>query len=289
MMKLGISSYSLHRAMKAKQMDILQAVTWIAEQGGEHVELVANYGFNLVEQPEWIDAIRKQAESAGIEISNYCIKANFIQDNEEDFNREVKRVLHEVDVAHQLGVRFMRHDVASRPLSETTIQHFEQDLPLLVDACRRIADYAEQYGITTSVENHGYYIQASDRVQRLIEQVDRANFKTTLDVGNFMCVDEDSLAAVKKNIHYASFIHLKDFYKRPAYRNPGEGWFTSSSGTYLRGAIVGQGDIDMPEVLRVIKQSGYKGYISIEFEGLEDCLEGTRMGLNNARRIWEEV
>jgi sugar phosphate isomerase/epimerase len=104
-----------------------------------------------------------------------------------------------------------------------------------------------------------------------------------------MCVDEDSVAAVKKNLPYASIVHLKDFYLRPAYKNPGEGWFQSLSGNYLRGAIVGQGDIDMPEVIRLVKASGYDGYISIEFEGMEDCRKGSRIGIENAKRLWAEA
>src|SRR5690606_12844059 len=98
------------------------------------------------------------------------------------------------------------------------------DLPKLTKACQIVADYAGKYGITTSVENHGFFIQASDRVQSLINHVNRSNFKTTLDVGNFMCVDEDPVSAVKKNISYASVVHIKDFYLRQAHLYPGEGW-----------------------------------------------------------------
>jgi sugar phosphate isomerase/epimerase len=126
-------------------------------------------------------------------------------------------------------------------------------------------------------------------VLTLVHAVNRDNFKTTIDIGNFMCVDEDSVAAVKRNIGYASMVHLKDFYLRPSYRNPGEGWFRTASGNYLRGAIFGQGDIDVWEVLRVIKHSGYDGYVSIEFEGMEDCLVGAKSGMDNALRIWNEV
>ncbi|MMZ61532.1 Inosose dehydratase [compost metagenome] len=156
-------------------------------------------------------------------------------------------------------------------------------------ACRIIADHAAQYGITTSVENHGYYVQASDRVQALIHAVDRPNFKTTLDVGNFVCVDENPVTAVKSNLPYASMVHIKDFYIRPSYRNPGEGWFRSAGGNYLRGAIAGQGDLDLWEILRTIKSSGYDGFLSIEYEGMEDCLTGTKIAFDNVRRIWDEV
>ncbi|WP_438492593.1 sugar phosphate isomerase/epimerase family protein [Paenibacillus sp. IHBB 3054] len=284
-MKLGISSYSLVNELESGEMDILGVIDWIADQGGEHIEIVP-IGFELTGNPDLADAIREKAKSRNIDVSNYAISANFESDSQEAFELEIKRVMDEVDVAARLGVTRMRHDVASS--SDTSIGNFHRQLDRLAEACGRIADYAAQYGIVTSVENHGYFIQASDRVQALIQRVNRTNFRTTLDVGNFMCVDENSVVAVKNNIAYASVVHVKDFYWRPSYQNPGEGWFQTASGNFLRGAIAGHGDIDMREVLRVVKASGYDGYISLEFEGLEECKRGTRIGLDNVRRLWDE-
>lgn len=282
-MKIGLSTYSLSGAIHKGEMTVLDAIDFTADNGGEHVEIVP-IGFELT--PELIGAIVDKAASRGIELSNYAIGANFQGLTDEDYQAEIERVKKQVDVAHALGIRFMRHDVASD--SDLSIQNFNRSLDRLAAACREIADYAAGLGITTSVENHGYFIQASDRVQALVAAVDRANFRTTLDVGNFMCADENSVAAVRKNLPIASVVHAKDFYLRPSYRNPGEGWFTTSSGNFLRGAVVGQGDIDMPEVIRTIKASGYNGYISVEFEGHEDCRFGSRVGMANVRRFWEE-
>ncbi|MBW4083139.1 sugar phosphate isomerase/epimerase [Paenibacillus sp. S150] len=285
-MKFGISTYSLAGAIRSGEMNIADVIHFIAEIGGEHVEIVP-IGYNLTEDPGLIEVITSQAAAAGIDVSNYAISANFLTEDEAALALEIERVKHEVDIAARLGVSFMRHDVASSP--DVSIAHFNAALPQLAAACRTIADYAAGFGITTSVENHGYFIQNSDRVQALIQAVDRANFKTTLDIGNFMCADEDSPAAVRNNLPFASVVHFKDFYLRPSYQNPGEGWFRTTAGNYLRGAIVGQGDIDMREVIRLVKDSGYDGYVSLEFEGLEECKQGTRIGLDNLRRIWQEV
>jgi sugar phosphate isomerase/epimerase len=287
-MKLGLSSYSLYSALKSKELDIFEAIEWIAEQGGEHIEIVP-MGFSLDDNPDLTDAVRQKAEKVGIEISNYAIGANFIMPDEEQYEQEIERVFKQVDIANRLGVKLMRHDVAWRPIGETSILQFEQDLPRISAACRRIADYAAEYGITTSVENHGYFVQASDRVQTLIHLVNKPNFKTTLDTGNFLCVDENPIKAVKKNIDHASMVHIKDFYYRPEKFDPGEGWFRTASGNYLRGSIVGHGDIDIYEIIKVIKHSNYGGYISIEFEGMEDCKKGSKISLDNVRRIWEQV
>ncbi|MCL6663996.1 sugar phosphate isomerase/epimerase family protein [Paenibacillus polymyxa] len=288
-MKVGLSTYSLQQALDRKELTVPDAIRWIADQGGEHVEIVP-MGFSLIDNPELIDEIKAVAKEVGIDISNYAIGANFaVQEDAEALEQEIQNVMRHVDVAAALGVKLMRHDVAFRPAPEGTVAQFEIDLPELVKACQRIADYAAGFGITTSVENHGYYVQSSERIQRLLHETARSNFKTTLDVGNFLCVDEDPVSAVKNNIPYASIVHAKDFYWRPSYRNPGEGWFQTSHGNYLRGAIVGHGDIDMPEVFRVLKQSGYDGYISVEFEGMEDCKTASRIAMDNVRRLWEEA
>lgn len=288
-MKVGLSTYSLQQALDRKELNVPDAIRWIADQGGEHVEIVP-MGFSLIDNLELIDEIKAVAKEVGIDISNYAIGANFaVQEGAEALEQEIQNVMRHVDVAAALGVKLMRHDVAFRPAPEGTVAQFEIDLTVLVKACQRIADYAAGFGITTSVENHGYYVQSSERIQRLLHETARSNFKTTLDVGNFLCVDEDPVSAVKNNIRYASIVHAKDFYWRPSYRNPGEGWFQTSHGNYLRGAIVGHGDIDMPEVFRVLKKSGYDGYISVEFEGMEDCKTASRIAMDNVRRLWEEA
>lgn len=285
-MKLGISTYSLYNALNSGEMTIREAIAYIASIGAEHAEIVP-MGFNLTENPELIEVIKKQAEESGIELSNYAVGANFSGLNEEQYEQELARLKHEVDIAAALGVKKMRHDVASS--SNLSISNFLQELPRLAAACQAVADYAAPFGITTSVENHGYYIQHSDRVQALVKAVDRPNFRTTLDVGNFLCVDENPAAAVANNISFASMVHIKDFYYRPSTERLGEGWFKSSSGNWLRGAIVGHGDIAMRQVLRLVKECGYNDFISIEFEGMEECRLGTRLGFEFVKRVWYEL
>lgn len=286
-MKLGISSYSLYQAMHQGRMTIEDALDWVAELGAAHIEIVPGLGFDFIEDPDLEKRLVERAAQLSLTLSNYAIGANFITDNAESYETEIERVISEVDRAARLGIKLMRHDVASR--EDTTILRFNEDLEKVASACRRIADHAAGYGITTSVENHGYYVQASDRVQTLVHAVNRPNFKTTLDVGNFVCVDENPLTAVANNLPYASMVHIKDFYVRPARRNPGEGWFRSAGGNYLRGAIAGQGDLDLIEIISLVKSSGYDGFLSIEYEGMEDCLTGTRIAFENVRRIWNEV
>ncbi|WP_168123213.1 sugar phosphate isomerase/epimerase family protein [Paenibacillus sp. HB172176] len=285
-MKLGISTYSLHQAFSAGEMTVPDVIDFIASIGAEHAEIVP-LGFNFDDTPSLIEEIKEHAASGGIALSNYAIGANFAGLDDTAMAQEIKRVKREVDHCAALGIKRMRHDVASS--KDLSITNFLNELPRLVEACRSVADYAAEKGIITSVENHGFFLQHSDRVQALVKAVDRENFRTTLDVGNFLCADENPVSAVVNNIPLASMVHVKDFYVRPSYRNPGEGWFRSTGGNFLRGAIVGQGDIDMPQVLKLVKESGYDGYISIEFEGMEECRKGTTFGFNYVKKLWDEL
>ncbi|MDF2964485.1 MAG: sugar phosphate isomerase/epimerase [Paenibacillus sp.] len=289
-MKIGLSSYSLLNAIKAGEMTILDVIQWIADNGGEHLELVP-YGFTLVDNPGLAEAVKEKAAAAGIELSNYSMPANFVQETEAEFEAEVARVKEHVDLLQRLGIKHMRHDVTlfRLPQEHWSIDWFEAHLDQMAEGSRQIADYAAQRGITTTIENHGFSVQASDRVQRVLKAVNRPNFKTTLDVGNFLCVDEQPLVGVRKNLPYASLVHVKDFYVRPYYENPGGGdWFRTTNANYLRGAIVGHGDLPIRQIIKEIKASGYDGYMTVEFEGMEECRSASKIAMDNLRRFWEE-
>lgn len=285
-MKFGISTYSLYNAYTAGELTLEGVIETIAELGAEHVEIVP-LGYNLVDQPELIDVILQTAKRVGIELSSYAIPANFSGLDDEAFEQEVSRVKSEVEVCAKLGITKMRHDIAIS--DDISMSHFLEELPRLVEACRQIADHAATFNITTSIENHGFYVQHSDRVQAIVHEVNRSNFRTTVDVGNFLCADEDPVIAVAKNIKMASMVHVKDFYIRPSHLLLEEGWFRSSGGNWLRGAILGQGDIDIPSILKLVKESGYDDYISLEFEGIEECKQGTRLGLEYLKRVWKSI
>ena len=109
------------------------------------------------------------------------------------------------------------------------------------------------------------------------------------------CVDEDPAVAARAFAGQARMVHLKDFYIRrqdpgdaPGYALSGS-WLRSRGGAYLRGAILAQGDLNVPDTLASLKRAGYDGSIALEFEGMEDSRYATAVGLANARRLWETV
>ncbi|MGE7842431.1 sugar phosphate isomerase/epimerase family protein [Lysinibacillus sp. NPDC093712] len=289
-MKIGLSTYSMVKKMRQGEMNVLDVLQWVADNGGQHVELVP-YEFTVVDNYELATQIKEKAAELGLALSAYSLPANFIQDTEEAFLVEVERLKKHVDVVHHMGINIMRHDVTlfTLPKEQTTIHYYNEHFEAMVRGCQLIADYAKQFNITTTIENHGFNVQTSDRVQQLVHAVNKDNFKTTLDIGNFLCIDEEPLIGVMKNIPYAATVHFKDFYIRPYYENPGEGeWYRTVHNNYIRGAIVGHGDINIREIIKLVKGSGYDGYITVEFEGMEDCQVGSKIGMDNVRRLWDE-
>lgn len=292
-MRFGFSSYSFNQRLKTGQMSLLDVIDWVADSPGEHLELaVLSNGAdspipNIESDPSFVTKVKNQADERGVTLSNMAIGAEFFHDDPDKIAAEITRVKAYVDLAATLGITRMRHDVAHRnePGDDTPI--FERALPMIVGAAKEIARYAADFGITTSLENHGFFVQSSDRVRRVIHAVDEPNFKTTLDIGNFLCVDEDPTVAVPANLPYASVVHFKDFYVRDL--DPGEGWFRSRGGKYLRGSIVGNGDMDIRSIARSIKAFGFDGFASIEFEGHEDCFIGCSRGIANAIRLFDEA
>lgn len=291
---LGVSSYSFHQRMKTGDMDLFDVIDWVASSQAEHLELAVLTDApdspipNLVSDSAFIERVRAAAGSAGVVLSNLAVGAVFWSRESVDLPAAIARVKAYVDLASRLGISRMRHDVVghqNQAGDDTPL--FEEAFPSIVAASKEIAQYAATKDITTSLENHGFFVQAAERVRRIVHAVDEPNFKTTLDVGNFVCVDEDPSAVVRENLPYAMIVHFKDFYIRKS--DPGEGWFRSRGGKYLRGAIVGNGDIDLASVARSIKESGYEGYASIEFEGEEDCLLGITRGLANAKRLLDQA
>ncbi len=137
-MKIGLSTYSLLTAIRAGEMDVLDVVQWIADNGGEHMEIVP-YGFTLVDNYELADAVRDKAKALGIELSNYSMPANFIHDSQEAFDAEVARLKTHVDLLDRMGIRHMRHDVSTFtvPVEQTTIAYFESHLDAMVEGSRK--------------------------------------------------------------------------------------------------------------------------------------------------------
>lgn len=284
-MKIAVSSYSYNQYMRQGKMTQLDALKKAAEQGFEGIEFTDLCPENkkdatLDEQLAYARILRAEAKRLGVEIVAYLIGADLYKGDAEKDAEEVERVKGQVRVAAELGAPLMRHDVCRNEKIGDRVIGFNRMLPVIAENVRNITEYAKTFGIRTCSENHGKIAQDSDRVERLWHAVDNDNYGILVDIGNFACVDEDSVTAVSRLAPYAIHAHAKDFHKIPFGTELDEGIksFATKGCNKLVGCALGDGDIPVEQCVAILKSVGYDGWISIEFEGVKDCVEEIALG-----------
>lgn len=283
-MKISVSSYSFSKLME-KGMTQAECIKKAKEMGFDGIEFSGIRPEEGYTEEGYAKYLKETAQKENFPITNFVFGADLIKESDEEAEKEVERVKRQVDIAEILGVKSLRHDVMYSQGRYTT---FEKALKPVSERCREITEYAMGKGIKTMVENHGFFCQDADRVERLVSEVDHPNFSLLLDIGNFLCADEMPELSVSRVAHLAGFVHVKDFHIKNANEpEPGEGFFRSRSGKYLRGAILGQGNVPVLQCLDIVKKSGYDGYVSVEFEGVEDPLYALPICLSNLRKYLE--
>lgn len=240
---------------------------------------------NPEEETAYAGRLRTWCDSLGLKLVCMSVGADLKDGCGGDLQSEIARLCRKADTAAALGVKLMRHDVAWKvPEDGSTFDSF---LPRFAQGCRAVTEYAAQKGIRTMSENHGFFVQHHDRMRALVQKVDHPNYGALVDMGNFLCVDDEPTAAVGAMLPYAFHVHCKDFHVlQSVAADPGKGFFRSAGGAYLRGAILGHGNVNVSACLDILRSGGYKGALVLEFEGLEEPRFAVRTGLENMKRFW---
>ena len=278
-MKIGVSSYRFSKYLHQTGADYFAVCDLAKKMGYDAIEFI---DLSLDVQPaasltELAQAIRRHCEEISLPIAAYTVGADFLRPN------EVQAVMEKVDIAEALGAKVLRHDAAwSLPEGMDWRQLVEKIAPDI----RRVTEYAAQKGIRTCTENHGYILQDAERVETLIRTVNHPNYGWLVDMGNFLCADDQPVHAVPIAAPYAFHVHVKDFLYKPAdAENPGQGWFPSRNGSYLRGTVAGHGVVPIRRCLETLKKAGYDGVVSYEFEGMEENLPALEAALSFLRGL----
>ena len=288
-MRLSVSSYSFQqyiRAGKMTQLDTIAAAHDLGLNAIEFTDLVPPAGTDV---RDFAVSLRREAERLGMTINAYTVGAELYQPTPEAEEAELARLMAQVDIAELLGATVMRHDVCRKLYPTGEGRSFDLMLPTLAKNARMITEYAATKGICTCSENHGYIAQDSERVERLVNAVAHDNYGVLVDIGNFACVDEDSVTAVSRLANFARHAHAKDFIKRPFLTGAADGYFATRGCNYLRGVAIGEGDIPVKQCIAILKRAGYDGFLSIEYEGKEDCIEGIKTGIATLRQYLAEL
>ena len=292
-MKLAVSTYSLARWRKENNKTLEQSLAWIADEAGvdavEFAGAIAEDGQDIVKRAA---ALRKRADKLGLKVASYCVGAELLVPEAQQ-RKVVEQLKKHVDAAVELGAPSMRHDVTwgfgKHSEGVRVLETVDGAIKHVVGAIREVADYGQLKKVRTSLENHGFFMQASKRVEKLIEAVGHPNFRLTIDLGNFLVVNEDCTSATRRLAKYAIMAHAKDFHVKPKDQMPPTGWFATPTEICLRGAIAGHGVLDLPAQLKLLKRAGYDGYVSLEFEGIEEPTKAVKLGLDYLRDVLKSL
>ena len=285
-MKISVSSYSFQQYISAGKLDHFDVIQKARDMGFEAIEFIDLPAASYEEQVAYAHKLRAEADRLGMIINAYTIGASLYQPTPEASAAEVERVCGQVDIAAIWGCSVLRHDVCYGTGRMGNSRSFGLMLPTIAENARAITEYAETKGIRTCTENHGYIAQDSYRVEQLFNAVAHDNYGLLVDVGNFVCADEDNCTAVSRVAPYAVHVHAKDMYKSSV---PLPGYGMTRGCNYFKGAIVGEGDCNVEKCLQILKRVGYDGYCSIEFEGSEDCIEGIARGFENLKAMLARI
>ena len=269
-MKIGVSSYSFSKYMKQTGCDLKEICCLAKGMGFEAIEYTTIKSEDPVSYAKELCALCK---NLGLEISAYAVGMNLLKGDREENVAELMRC---VDVASALGAPVMRHDICSALPEGMT---WEEAIPEMAPMIRRVTEYAAEKGIRTCSENHGFIFQDSHRVEKVICAVDHENYRWLLDIGNFLCADELPTDAIVRALPYTVHVHVKDFLYR---KTEGllalpQGFFKTRNGNLLRGTVLGHGDVPVAACIKAIREYGYDGTVSLEFEGAEENLTALRL------------
>lgn len=120
-------------------------------------------------------------------------------------------------------------------------------------------DYVEalsnEYGVKVSVHNHpqpSAYWNPDNLLQEISGRSDKIG--SCADVGHWSREGLDQLQCLKKLNGRIISLHFKDIEAQP------------SDGKWRHDVIWGTGALNVPEMLRVLKEQGFKGYFMVEYE-----------------------
>ncbi len=208
------------------------------EMRGVNGKGLVNYEMNEVKE------IKKQLDAEGIRLSSVGSPIGKIQITE-DFAPHMELYKHTVEIAKTMETPYIR--MFSFFMPKETID-FAQYKGEVMDRLGQLVDYAKANDMVLLHENEkDIYGDIASRCLEIQKAFYGDNFKAVFDFANFVQCKQDTLEAYELLKDYVDYIHIKDALWADASVVPS-----------------GMGDGNVEEILRKLKASGYKGFLSLE-------------------------
>lgn len=126
----------------------------------------------------------------------------------------------------------------------------------------------EDYGLTVSIHPHAAgFIDFEPEVERLLDDIDPDLLKICIDTGHSHYAGFDPVSFIRRHLQRIAYVHFKDIdpkvkddvvaHRTGFYEACGQGIFCN----------LGKGVTDFPAVRRLLIESGYRGWCTVE----QDC------------------
>ena len=169
-----------------------------------------------------------------------------------DAPEKIARAKENADLASFVGAKAIRLFVGGgiKTIHDVSLH----DLEGIIRAINEIAAYAEGLGVEVWLETHSWF-STGVRMKQVLDGVTFSNIKVIWDVIHsveFGETPEETVAALGS---YIAHVHIKDGKKSP---DPEQiAWALPAHGA---------GDLPTGKVVALLKEAGYEGYLSLEWE-----------------------
>lgn len=252
---ISLAQWSLNNALFDGKIDHLDFPEIAKNEFGiSAVEYVNQFFSDKAKDTDYLDEMNTRCGDLGVEQLLIMVdgEGDLAVTEDEDRINAVENHYKWVEAAEYLGCHSIRVNLFGDG------SRMEQK-KAAIDSLGRLSEFAQDYNINITVENHGGYSSDGQWLTDVMEQVDMENCGTLPDFGNFCikredgarwegkCVEEyDRYKGVKELIPYAKGVSAK------SYAFDEKGLETT---------------IDFKKMLRIIHDADYSGYIGVEYEG----------------------
>lgn len=274
--ELSLAQWSLHKRYQAADGKPLEFPKDAKELGFDAVELVsqlytkeiAALGFRTV-----IDSLKHELQAHGVTCVLIMVdEAGDIADPDETI-RNTAVINHRkwIDAASELGA----HSIRVNTFGTNDPEVWKVSVK---DGLTKLANYAATKNINVIAENHGWLSSNPPVLMQVLNEINMDNCGTLPDFGNW-CIEREKGAKWG-----ACSKEYPDIYQGVALMLPRAKGVSAKA--YSFDADGNEEKIDYYRMMQLVKDSGYKGRIGIEFEGENmDEVEGinlTRALINKA-------
>lgn len=130
---------------------------------------------------------------------------------------------------------------------------------------RVVVPVAERHGIRIGLEQHQDLSTRWETFNRLLTLVDSPMIGVNFDTGNLFLAGQDPLQWLRELAPRVVHVHAKDISIEHAERERGRVYGTPV------GCACGDGVIDWPQVVAILRQAGYTGVLSVECGTIEQA------------------